>query len=227
MRKVTLSIATLITISLFTSSCNKSEQRIEDPVSKSNLSPISTDIGDILLQDGDFIEVYRNAKKLQIILKEISTKYPDLNVQALQEALQNCSTLNDMKNVFLSFDITEGDTILSLHKDSYNRITSIRLKYSELIALSDQELTTLAISKFNFLNSIKFVGKTCEQAYADAVGDCDDAYMSSMGYGWLTAITTGWSAGGLVATGIQVANALTSYITCLKIAKRSYDDCKN
>jgi hypothetical protein len=227
MKKIKLSLTAIIILCFSASSCSKSEHGIEELTNKPKVSLITADVGGILLNDEDFIQVYRNAKKLQATIKEISTKYPDLNVLGLQEALQNCESLNDMKTVFLRFGIAEGNTIISLHEDSYNRVTSIREKHSELRALSDQELITLAIDKFSFLNSIKFVGKTCEQAYADAVGDCDEAYMSSMGYGWLTAITTGWSGGGLVATGIQVANALTSYITCLKIAKRSYEDCKN
>lgn len=227
MKKAKLSIAVLI-VSLFASSCDKSEQKIEDPVNKPNVSFVTADIGGILLDDADFIQVYRNAKQLQAIIKDISdNKYPDLNVVSLQEALGNCTSLNDMRNVFLSFGITEGNQIVSLHEDSYNRVTSIRAKYTELIALSDQELITLAINKFNFLNSIKFVTKTCEQVYADAVGDCDEAYFSSMGYGWLTAITAGWSGGGMIATGLQIANALTNYMSCLKIAKRTYEDCKN
>lgn len=216
---------------LFIFSCDKSkvthQPDTQKPTPLYTISTITT--APALHKDQDFLAMYTNDTIIRRISADMAYKYPNLDNDAMKQQLQSCTTIDQIRGVYTTNGIAEGNQITDLTIANFNYLQSIKQKYPSLANMSQAELTQLWSDEWNKIIVWQTIGLTCGQQYAQDVKDCNDAYAKTMFWGTAGALIGGALSGGAALAGyaVLVAGAIADDHGCIERAQRDYNNCKN
>lgn len=213
-------------------SCEKSKSRLPQTANESskiqteNFKTISASNSE-LYKDADFVAMHHNDILLRNISEHMATKYPNLDKGSLMTQIRACASINDMRNVYLSFGIAEGNQIVDLTIQNFGYLQAIAQKFPTLAAMGQADLQNLWYEQWQKVLVLQTIGLTCGQQYAQDMKDCNDAYARAMFWGTAGALAGGALTGGaaLAGYGILVAAAILEHSDCLGRAQRDYSNC--
>lgn len=222
-----LTAAMIAACVLSVTSCDKSEMTHQpDNQKPTTLSKISTTTP-ALHEDQDFRAMYTNDTLLRHISADMADKYTNLDFDGLKTQLQACTTVDQMRGVYSTYGISEGNRIVDLAVENFGYLQSIKQKYPSLANMSQAELVQLWSDEWNKVIVWQTIGLTCGQQYAQDVKDCNDAYAKTMFWGTAGALVGGALSGGAALAGyaVFVAGAIADHHGCIERAQRDYNNC--
>ncbi|RQO30681.1 hypothetical protein DBR32_08085 [Taibaiella sp. KBW10] len=228
--KKRVSFTIIIACLCFIISCDKKETikqsestAVANGMLGKNLKTISIH-GAELYTDVDFLAMYKNDTILRRISEEMIFKYPEVNKESLLAQINSCTSVNDMRDVYIRFGITEGNQIVDLTVQNFGYLQSIAQKYPALANLNQTDLQHFWQQQWKKVPVLRLMGTTCAQQYAISVRDCNDDYVVNVGIAAAGSLFAGPAAVATFAVGL--AGAIITHNNCIERAKRVYDSCK-
>lgn len=227
-KKLTTAIVAACVLSV--TSCDKSKMTPQSANQKPvTLSTISTTTP-VLNEDQDFRAMYNNDTILRRLSTDMVDKYDNIDFDALKTQLQSCTTVDQLRGVYTTYGISEGNRIVDLAVENFGYLQSIKQKYPSLAAMSQEDLAQLWSDEWNKVVVWQTIGLTCGQQYTQNVKDCDDAYKRGIAEAAGAGIiggAFGGVAGAAAAFCWTIAIKSIEHTDCLDRALRDYNNCKN
>ncbi|MNS75618.1 hypothetical protein D3C72_1091430 [compost metagenome] len=204
-------------------SCNKSKVvHQHDNRKPTTLSTITTTTP-VLHEDQDFRAMYNNDTLLRHISADMADKYTNLDFDGLNTQLQACTTIDQLRGVYTTYGISEGNRIVDLAVENFGYLQSIKQKYPSLANMSQSELQQYWLDQWNKVMVWQNI-VSCSQQYAQDVRDCNDDYAAAVAVAAVGALFAG--PGAVAALAVGIAGAVITHYNCLERAKREYSNCK-
>jgi hypothetical protein len=172
--------------------------------------------------------MYNNDTILRRLSADMVDKYDNIDFDALKTQLQSCTTVDQMRGVYTTYGISEGNRIVDLAVENFGYLQSIKQKYPSLANMSQAELTQLWSDEWNKVIVWQTIGLTCGQQYTQDVKDCDDDYRNAIGAAagaGLIGLAYGGVPGAAFGFCWTIACASIAHTNCLDRALRDYNNC--